>query len=874
MSRDSGKQRGSRRWPMKAGRFGAMVVLAMLAVACSDDGDVQPPPAPPATPAPPAPPAPSSVSATIGSAGGTLDGPDGVQVIVPPGALDANTTLTVARTSAGAPALADELGSGTVYEFTPHGQMFLRPVEIRMPFSAPSDAAFADVVMAGPGEPWLATRAEIAAGTARIHRDSFSWGVNGVCRIPANNQDAYVCTQASIQITNVTSSVDGAQQPGCVGCPRQLDIAQGTTLTIAYSYQAPLNCQVDGTGGARVELWRSTNLAFRSGTRLAERIVPLPGTTPNSALGRGTGTFDVTLSNADNGRFVLQATIQCLRPRPSGSALTLSDSDYRVLSVAIPGSPAPTAPAISGLTPTPANATIAPCSSFSVVAAASGSAPLAYQWRRNGTALTDGPTGETCNGQPAQVSGAGGTTLTLSNVPATYDGSVFDVVVSNVAGSATSNGVTLKVEAPPALAGVFGATTALASFTYTGGQQGLFAQQRAACGRDGSCMVLWTRFSSVPLGADGIYAARLTAGGNWEAVAQLSSRGQSPALGMDAAGNAIAIWEARDAADGDRFKVFAARFTPAGGWAAPVVISTTPLLDGAGVSGLAVSANGTAVALIGQFLNDAQTTRGVYAARFDGSAWSAPVKLNAQREYGRGDVVIDDQGRATVIFEDSDGLLYEATSSGGAWTPQARLETSAIEADGRRLAVDADGRVWLAWEAFNASKEYVLQLRHRAAAGAWSTVESVTASTDGADALFAAGPGGRLLASYNAPDPAAPSAPYAVWSREYIVGTGWTAAARASPAASSDPRIRLLAYDRSGSAVVVWDDVLTCCSGRLTGNTFNTVAGWSVARVLQAYDERLDSVAAALSGAGTGAIVWSRPLSGFSGQAVYGVSVR
>jgi hypothetical protein len=47
-----------------------------------------------------------------------------------------------------------------------------------------------------------------------------------------------------------------------------------------------------------------------------------------------------------------------------------------------------------------------------------------------------------------------------------------------------------------------------------------------------------------------------------------------------------------------------------------------------------------------------------------------------------------------------------------------------------------------------------------------------------------------------------------------------------------------------------------------------------VARVLQAYDERLDNVAAALSGAGTGAIVWSRPLSGFSGQAAYGVSVR
>jgi hypothetical protein len=354
----------------------------------------------------------------------------------------------------------------------------------------------------------------------------------------------------------------------------------------------------------------------------------------------------------------------------------------------------------------------------------------------------------------------------------------------------------------------------------------------------------------------------------------VSSAGQSPALGMDAAGNAIAIWEQRDASDGDRSKVFASRFAQAGGWSAPVVISTTPFLEGAGVTGLAVSANGSAVALIGQSLNDADTTRGVYAVRFDGSAWSAPVKLNAQRQYNRGEVVIDDQGRATAIFEDSDQLLYETTSSGGAWTPQARLETSAIENRNRRLAVDSAGRVWLAWDAYNASNEYVLQLRHRAAGAAWSSVESVIASIDGADALFAAGPGGRMLASYNAPDPTAPSAPYAVWSREYIVGTGWTAAARVSPASSSDPRNRLLAYDRAGSAVAVWDDVLSCCSGNITGSTFNAVAGWSVARVLQAYDERLDNLAAALSGAGTGAIVWSRPLSGFSGQAVYGVSVR
>jgi hypothetical protein len=862
MSRDSDNQRGGCGWLGKAGRLGAVVVLATLAAACSDDDDVQAPPAPP--------PAPTSVSATIGSAGGTLDGPDGVQVIVPPGALEANTTLTVARTGAGAPALPEELSSGTVYEFTPHGQMFLRPVEIRMPFSPPSGAAFADVMMAGPGGPWLPARAETAAGVARILRDSFSWGFGAVCAVPPNNQDEYICTQALIQIDNVTSSVDGAQQPGCPSCPRQLAVAQSTTLTIAYSYQAPLNCGVDGVSGARVELWRGNSVNFQSGTRLAERIVPLPPT-PNSKLGRGSGTFEVPLTDADNGRFVLQVTIQCQRPRPNASTLNLSDSDYRMLAVAIPQSQVPVAPSISSLTPTPSNATIATCGSFSVSVTASGTAPLAYQWRRNGAPLVDGATGDTCSGQPTQVTGSATGTLLLANVPATYDGSVFDVIVSNAVGSATSNGVTLKVEALAPLAGVFGPLTTLDSYVFTSGQQGLYRQQRAACSRDRNCIVLWTRQSSTPLGADGVYAARLSPAGAWEPVAKLSSGGQWPHLGMDAAGNAIAIWEYRDAVG---FKAYAARFTPSGGWSAPVVISTTPQLAAAGVSGLAVSADGTAVALIGQNLNDAQTTRGVYAVRFDGSGWSAPVKLNAQREYNRGEVVIDDLGRATVVFEDSDGLLYETTGSSGVWTPQARLETSAIEHRNRRLAVDAVGRVWLAWDARTAGGEYALQVRHRDAGGAWSTVQTVVAAVDGYDALFAAGPGGRLLVTYQGLDSAAPTGHWPLWSREYILGTGWTAAVRVSPSSSNDPRNRVLAYDRAGNALAIWDDVFNCCSGSITAGTFNTVAGWSVARVLDSYDEEFYDPTAALSGAGTGAISWSRRLSGFTGEGVVGISVR
>ena len=72
-----------------------------------------------------------AVTAVIGAAGGTVTGPDGVQVIIPPGALNQATTIGIARSSAGAPAALDAFPvMGSVYEFTPHDVPFNLPVTV------------------------------------------------------------------------------------------------------------------------------------------------------------------------------------------------------------------------------------------------------------------------------------------------------------------------------------------------------------------------------------------------------------------------------------------------------------------------------------------------------------------------------------------------------------------------------------------------------------------------------------------------------------------------------------------------------------------------------------------------------------------------
>ena len=100
---------------------------------------------------------------------------------------------------------------------------------------------------------------------------------------------------------------------------------------------------------------------------------------------------------------------------------------------------------LPSITTPPANVTVtAPAAAnFSVVAA--GTAPLSYQWRRNG----------------APIAGATSASYVLTPTAGSDSGASFDVVVSNIAGSVTSAAATLTVNVTPSI------TTPPASVTVT-----------------------------------------------------------------------------------------------------------------------------------------------------------------------------------------------------------------------------------------------------------------------------------------------------------------------------------------------------------------------------------------------------------------------
>ena len=79
---------------------------------------------------------PASLSGTVvGAGGGTVFGPNGAKVEVPPGALAADTVIRIEQSSAGAPALPGDFSAqGQMFAFTPHGTTFSLPVTLTLPF--------------------------------------------------------------------------------------------------------------------------------------------------------------------------------------------------------------------------------------------------------------------------------------------------------------------------------------------------------------------------------------------------------------------------------------------------------------------------------------------------------------------------------------------------------------------------------------------------------------------------------------------------------------------------------------------------------------------------------------------------------------------
>jgi Immunoglobulin domain/Immunoglobulin I-set domain len=250
------------------------------------------------------------------------------------------------------------------------------------------DAATFSVVAAGSvplSYQWHKNGAAIAGATAALYTTPAA--------APANDGDAFgviisnsAGTTASSSATLSVTASTIAPAPAITSEPSDASITAGqaATFSVVASGTAPLSYQ-----------WQKNGTAITGATAVTY-------TTPAATTADSGATFAVVVSNS------------------AGSATSRSAK----LTVAAPGGPV--APSI---TVQPADQSIRAGQTATYSVTATGTAPLSYQWRKNGTAI------------------AGATSASYITPAATTadSGATFAVVVSNSAGSATSRSARLTV---------------------------------------------------------------------------------------------------------------------------------------------------------------------------------------------------------------------------------------------------------------------------------------------------------------------------------------------------------------------------------------------------------------------------------------------
>jgi hypothetical protein len=180
-----------------------------------------------------------NVMQTVGSSGGTVAASDGTKVVLPAGALTADTTITITA-APNAPAPANTTQVGLAYTFGPEGTSFAQPVTVTVaidPAKLPSGKTIANVVIykapAGTSTYSALATTMVDATHVSATTQSFSTFTGGVSQETAN------CTPSC-------NAVDG----GCA-CTSSCG---GKSYALSCTSLGACNCLENGTQKSVVEV--------------------------------------------------------------------------------------------------------------------------------------------------------------------------------------------------------------------------------------------------------------------------------------------------------------------------------------------------------------------------------------------------------------------------------------------------------------------------------------------------------------------------------------------------------------------------------------------------------------------------------------------
>lgn len=523
------------------------------------------------------------------------------------------------------------------------------------------------------------------------------------------------------------------------------------------------------------------------------------------------------------------------------------------LAVSLMVDPTPVAPAITGQ---PVDVTVvAPsAASFSVAFTGVPAPTSRWQYYDGSNWLNAGVTGET---------------FTINTTTVSDDGRQYRVIIENVAGSVTSNVVTLSVNAA-AIAPAF--TTQPANVALTEGQNAQFTVAVSGAptptlqwqlstdsgsnwsninGETGTILNLVSvaltnngrQFRAVATNGSGSVnssAATLTvnAAGSSKAfgTAALIETGTGaaaqPQIAVDPSGNAVAVWVQIDST-GTYMNIWANNYSVATHtWG-----TAAPIETGVGFSSnpqIAIDANGNALAVWQQDGNPSGSLRyDIWASRYTaGTGWGTAAVIDTDNAGSAitPQIAIYANGNAIAVWAQYDGtygnIMTSRYTSGTGWDSSATV--IATGPGGRynpQLAVASNGNAFAIWSTYIGSGINNIDTSLYTTSG-WGAPVAIGSNTIGYtdihNAKVAFDGSGNALAVWSQSDVSSRN----IWANRYSASTGWSTA-ELIEWSGGDANFPQLAFDSNGNALAVWQQNSgSGINARIWSNRYTAGSGW------------------------------------------------
>jgi hypothetical protein len=310
----------------------------------------------------------------------------------------------------------------------------------------------------------------------------------------------------------------------------------------------------------------------------------------------------------------------------------------------------------------------------------------------------------------------------------------------------------------------------------------------------GDATAIWTNPTIV---GSVVQTAYRPAGAGWEPPLDLSGPGGESGevdLAVDPAGDAVAVWRERTSGN---FWVEAA-FKPAGGsWQLPEVVSA----PGAAVESPQVSIDETGDAVVvwreagGEIIASHRPANGSWqgGVHISGGGAAAPQ------------VAMNSAGEAVAVWKISLGPFLSRIESntmtaGGSWgVGVGPISLAATITEPPQVEVDAAGEFFALWSSGESNNQAV-EIDRKAAAGSWEAPETISTAGLGApEPQLAVDPAGDVVAAWYRSGVSAGS----IEATSLRVGGSWAPPSRLSPA-GVDAKAPRIAISPAGVAQVVW----------------------------------------------------------------------